>query len=1035
MRTLATFRQTIAARLILLVAVVALPLVGLQLYYALGEAASARTEALDRSLWVALAVKGRIEDHHRTVDSLLVTVAATVPARRDAVEQGNATLRRIKAGLPDYIGSISVLEPDGTMLYSAETPPPPPRSLNVGDRRYFKDAIATDTLVVGDPIVSRTSGKSILVFARPVRDDKTGAIRSVVSVSTLLDRFQHIFAQEQLPRGSVITLIDQRGVILARSIEPEKWIGLNVSQNAEVRQVLQLGQGAREFVALDGVRRLAGFTKLQQVPWLVYVGIPTDAALAAARMRVSRLIVLTLVVSILAIGTASWIARGIARPLGRLTRDAAELAGGHLSHRSEVSGSGEVGDLAHSFNAMAGAVELQRMQLAESEAHARATFEQAAVGIARVAPDGRLLLVNQRLCEMVGYTRDELLTRSLQDIIHPNDLERDRSLAQRLLGPSPPTSACSAEMRYLHKDGNITWICHTVSLVRTDSGKPDYFISVMEDITARKRSEALIAGQKQVLETMARGAPLNETLTALLQVIEAQASDMLCSVLLLDDEGIHLRHGAAPSLPQEYMQAIDGAPIGARAGSCGTAAFIREPVIVEDIAQDPLWDDYRELALPHGLRACWSTPILDAAGRVLGTFAMYYRTPGRPTPVHMELIQVATHTAAIAISQKQAEQALHSERALLHQVMTSSPVGITVVNRDGRITLANPAAQQILGLSGDKVTQRVYAAPEWDIANADGSACPPEKFPFARVMASGKPLFDAEYSLTWPGSQRVLLSVNAAPLRDAAGELDGVVVTVSDITARKLAQAQILKLNTELEQRVVERTAQLEAANKELDAFSYLVSHDLKAPLRGIDGYSQLLEEDFHEVLGEEGRTFVRSIRRGAAQMHELIEDLLAYSRIERRSVANAVLDLRACIQSVAQGYAQEIAEHGAVLNIDVPALTVHADRDGLAIVLRNMFDNALKFSRDARPPTIQIGARAEADKVILWIRDNGIGFNMKFHDRIFDIFNRLQRSEDYPGTGVGLALVRKAVQRMGGRVWADSTPGQGATFFLELRA
>ncbi|OGB25510.1 MAG: hypothetical protein A3I66_16140 [Burkholderiales bacterium RIFCSPLOWO2_02_FULL_57_36] len=1034
METLATFRQTIAARLILLVAVVAIPLVGLQLYYALDEAASARTEALDRSLWVAQAVKGRIEDHLRSVDSLLVTVAATVPARPGAVEQGNATLRRIKAGLPDYFGSISILEPDGTMLYSAETPSPP-RSLNVGDRRYFKEAISTDTLAVGDPIVSRTSGKRILVFARSVRDDKTGKIGSVVSASTLLERFQHIFEQEQLPRGSIITLIDQRGVILARSIEPEKWIGLDVSQKVGVKQVFQLGEGTREAVSLDGVKRLTGFTKLHQVPWLVYVGIPSDVALAGARTRSSRLILLTLLVSLLAIGMAGWIARGIAQPLARLARDAAELAGGHLSHRSKVRAGGEVGELANSFNAMAGAVELQRTKLAESEAYARATFEQAAVGIARVAPDGRLLLVNQRLCEMVGYTRDELLTRRLQDIIHPDDLECDRSFAQQLLGPSASAPACSAEMRYLHKDGNITWICHTVSLVRTNSGEPDYFISVMEDITARKRNEGLIAGQKQVLETMARGAPLKETLTALLQVIESQSSDMLCSVLLLDDDGIHLRHGAAPSLSKEYMQAIDGVAIGARAGSCGTAAFKGEPVIVEDIAQDPLWDDYRELALPHGLSACWSTPILDSAGRVLGTFAMYYRMPCRPTALHMELIQVATHTAAIAISQKQAEQSLRSERALLHQVTTNSPVGITVMNRDGRITLANPAAQQMLGLSGDMVTQRVYAAPQWEIANTDGSVCAPEKLPFARVMASGKPLFDAEYSLALPGNERVLLSINAAPLRDAAGELDGVVVAVSDITARKLAEARILNLNIELEQRVAERTAQLEAANKELEAFSYLVSHDLKAPLRGIDGYSQLLEEDFHEALGEEGRTFVHSIRRGTAQMHELIEDLLAYSRLERRSVENAALDLPACIQSVMQGYAQEIAEHGVVLNINVPELTVHADRDGLAIVLRNMIDNALKFSRAARPPTVEIGARAEANKVILWVRDNGIGFNMKFHDRIFDIFNRLQRAEDYPGTGVGLALVRKAMQRMGGRVWADSTPGQGATFFLELRA
>ena len=788
------------------------------------------------------------------------------------------------------------------MRDSAETPPPLPGSVNVADRRYFKESISTGALVAGDPIVSHASGKRILAFARPIRDDKTSAIRGVVSVSTRLEPFQHLFAQEQLPPGSIITLIDKNGIVLTRSPEPEKWIGVNVSDVPSIKQMLRAGDGAIEATLLDGVTRLSGFTTFREVPWLVYVGIPSKAALAPSRAHLSRLILLMLVVSGLAIGTASWIARGIARPIKRLARDAAELAAGDLSCRTTVTARGEVGELAASFNAMAHEVELQRRQLSESEMRARATFEQAAVGIAHVAPNGRLLLVNQRLCDITGYTRDALLARSLQDLTHPDDLARERAFAHALLAGQISTSLHAQEMRYLRQDGSIAWIGHTASLVTKNSGEPDYFISVIEDITERKRSEALAVGQNQVLETMARGAPLAETFTILLHIIEAQSPEMLCSVLLLDADGIHLRHGAAPSLPAEYLHAIDGAAIGPQAGSCGTAAFLGKAVIVEDIAVDPRWDDYRALAMPHGLRACWSTPILDASGHVLGTFAIYYRVPGRPTALHLELIQVATHTAAIAISRKQAE-------------------------------------------------------------------------------------------------------------------------------------AQILKLNAELEQRVIERTMQLEAVNKELEAFSYSVSHDLKAPLRGIDGYSQLLEEDFQEILGDEGLAFVHNIRRGTAQMHELIEDLLTYSRIERRSVELAMLDLPACIEAVVQGYAREIAEQGIVLQMNVPATIVHADRDGLAIVLRNLLENAIKFSRGARPPIIDIDARTEAGKVTLSVSDNGIGFDMKFHDRIFEMFSRLQRAEDYPGTGVGLALVRKAMQRMHGRVWAKSAPAQGATFFLELSA
>jgi PAS domain S-box-containing protein len=162
-------------------------------------------------------------------------------------------------------------------------------------------------------------------------------------------------------------------------------------------------------------------------------------------------------------------------------------------------------------------------------------------------------------------------------------------------------------------------------------------------------SAELLHIQNRVLERVARGAPLNETFDLYLRAIETQSPGMLCSILLLDEDGVHVRHAAAPSLPDAYVRAIDGSPIGPNAGSCGTAAYRREPVIVADIDTDPLWADYRDQALQHGLRACWSTPIFDDTRRVLGTFALYFRMPGRPNPRHRQLIGVTTHTAALAI--------------------------------------------------------------------------------------------------------------------------------------------------------------------------------------------------------------------------------------------------------------------------------------------------------------------------------------------------------------------------------------------------
>jgi GAF domain-containing protein len=167
-----------------------------------------------------------------------------------------------------------------------------------------------------------------------------------------------------------------------------------------------------------------------------------------------------------------------------------------------------------------------------------------------------------------------------------------------------------------------------------------------------------LEGRNLVLELIALGGSLNQVLDTLLRLIELQCPGMLASILLLDPDGIHVRHGGAPDLPEDYVRAVDGLAIGPQAGSCGTAAFTRKPVIVGDIATDPLWNDYRSLALKHDLRACWSTPIFDSERRVLGTFAMYFREPGLPNQRHLRLIEISTHIAAMAITKHRAEEAI-----------------------------------------------------------------------------------------------------------------------------------------------------------------------------------------------------------------------------------------------------------------------------------------------------------------------------------------------------------------------------------------
>ncbi len=190
---------------------------------------------------------------------------------------------------------------------------------------------------------------------------------------------------------------------------------------------------------------------------------------------------------------------------------------------------------------------------------------------------------------------------------------------------------------------------------------------------AHQNEEAFREGQNQVLEMIAANAPLAEVLARLVLLIEAQSPEMLCSVLLLSNDGNHIRHGAAPSLSEQYIKAIDGAPIGPKNGSCGTAMYRGKPVVVTDILQDPLWEDYRDLAAASGLRACWSTPIMSARGKVLGSFAMYYRQPQTPTGAESRLTDVATHIAAIAIEQQTSREKLARTQAeLAHAAQVTS---------------------------------------------------------------------------------------------------------------------------------------------------------------------------------------------------------------------------------------------------------------------------------------------------------------------------------------------------------------------------
>jgi len=300
---------------------------------------------------------------------------------------------------------------------------------------------------------------------------------------------------------------------------------------------------------------------------------------------------------------------------------------------------------------------------------------------------------------------------------HPEDRAFVRETLDQAVGNR---KAFDFEHRLLVPDGSVKYV-RVVGHPSTNYESDNFeFVGAVTDITESKLAEALRDGENRILEMIARDAPLEEILESLVCVVEAQFTDVLCSVLLLDEDGQHMRHGAAPSLPGPYTKAIDGLCIGPKAGSCGTAMYRREPVVVTDILQDPLWEAYRDVAELYGLRACWSTPILAHSGKALGSFAMYYREPGSPSPAESRALEMATHLAGIAIERKLTRE----ERERLRQAQADL-AHINRVTTMGELTasLAHEIKQPITAAVTDgRTCLRWLERADPDIAEARAAA-------------------------------------------------------------------------------------------------------------------------------------------------------------------------------------------------------------------------------------------------------------------------------------------------------------------------
>ncbi len=371
---------------------------------------------------------------------------------------------------------------------------------------------------------------------------------------------------------------------------------------------------------------------------------------------------------------------------------------------------------------------------------------------------------------------------------------------------------------------------------------------------------------------------------------------------------------------------------------------------------------------------------------------------------------------------------LAQERTLLRTLIDNIPDSVYVKDLLGRKTLVNPADMLFMG---KQTEAEVLGKTDQEIFQAENAA----QFlqDDQQILKTGQPLINREELVTDSYQNQRWLLTSKIPLRDAEGKIVGLVGIGRDITERKRAEQEILRLNSELEQRVIVRTAQLEAVNQEMEAFSYSVSHDLRAPLRAIDGYSHILQEDYAQQLPAEASQLLGSVRERAQMMGALIDDLLRFSRLSRQPLNKQLVDPAVLVRHALQTLNHEQENRNVKIKIgELPSC--QGDPALLTQVWVNLLSNALKFTRGCAAAQIEVGCQVnEMGEAVYHVKDNGVGFNMKYADKLFGVFQRLHSVEEFEGTGVGLALVQRIIARHGGRIWVDAQVGAGATFFFAL--
>lgn len=672
--------------------------------------------------------------------------------------------------------------------------------------------------------------------------------------------------------------------------------------------------------------------------------------------------------------------------------------------------------------------------LRASEAEFRASFYSAAVGKAQVDPHtGRYLRVNTKLCEITGYTEEELLQKTFVELTHPEDRANDQVAHERLTSGEVP--GISLEKRYMAKDGRVVWVSVSTSLIRDESGRPLRTLAVIQDITARKEAEEALRSAEArfrcLVEQSIVGiyviqddylAYVNPKMTDIFgftaeELTQKPVLDFIVEAdrPLVGGNILKRLHGEVDNVHYElHMFRKDGQVItveahGGRVDYNGRPAILGTLLDITERKQAEARINQMNAELEQ--RVIERTAQLEAVNAELSNSraelkSLFESLPGLYLVLTPELQIVAASDAYLKATLTTREGILGRG---LFEVFPDNP--------------NDPAATGMSNLraSLDRVLQNAVpdtmAIQKYDVRRPDGEF---EEHYWSPVNS---PVVGTDQRVKYI-IHRVEEVTEFVRYKQQSAHQDAA------LSARlQQMEAEVFQSS----QRMQETNQLLEAANKELESFSYSVSHDLRAPLRAVDGFSRAVLEDYGQELPEDGRRYLQIIRSNTQKMGQLIDDLLTFSRLSRAPLTQQTIDTNALVQTALNELSSE--REGRQIDLRVNFLPeCEGDPALLKQVWVNLLSNAIKYSRKREVAVIEIGCNTADGAHAYFVRDNGAGFDMRYAHKLFGVFQRLHRAEDYDGTGVGLAIVQRVIHRHGGRVWAESVLDQGTTFNFTLQ-